>query len=87
MKYLLSQSDIFSHFGVGKEYKEQKQRKETKSEGKRSRRTEREADEMDEDELAMAHEIGEGEDSEGDVDNAQTVLLKQPSIITGGQLR
>lgn len=44
-------------------------------------------DEMDEDEREMVEEIGEG-DEEGTTDMRQTTILtKQPSIITGGQLR
>jgi hypothetical protein len=86
LKYLLSQSDIFGHFGVGRQYKEEAEKKaENKKTDRRSRGTTEE--ELDEDEKAMAHEIGDDEDGDGEVENKQTVLLKQPSIISHGQLR
>lgn len=44
-------------------------------------------DDLDEDEREMVEEIGDGDD-DGTTELAQTtVLTKQPSIITGGQLR
>jgi SNF2 family DNA or RNA helicase len=44
-------------------------------------------DDLDEDEREMVDEIGDGDD-DGTTELAQTtVLTKQPSIITGGQLR
>ncbi len=84
LKYLLSQSDIFGHFGVGRQYKEEVEKK---AESKKDRRSRGDTEELDEDEKAMAHEIGDDEDGDGEVENKQTVLLKQPSIISHGQLR
>jgi SWI/SNF-related matrix-associated actin-dependent regulator of chromatin subfamily A member 5 len=73
LKYLLSQSDVFAHFGSMKQYSD----KQKANSG----------EDMDEDEREMVEEIGEG-DEEGTTNMRQaTVLTKQPSIITGGQLR
>lgn len=80
LKYLLSQSDIFMHFGATKELN-QKIKPEV---GKRTLTAAE--DEMDEDEKAMAREIGEGDDEEV-IDSHNTVLLSQPTIVTGGTLR
>lgn len=76
LKYLLSQSDVFAHFGSMQKYSSQRQA--AKSKG---------GDDLDEDEREMVEEIGDGDD-DGTTELAQTtVLTKQPSIITGGQLR
>lgn len=74
MKYLLSQSDIFSHFGAAKSLKQKQTNGDTAVADVN--------EELDEDEKAMAQEI---EDDSGN--ETTTVLLKQPSIITGGNMR
>lgn len=80
LKYLLSQSDIFSHFGATKGYK-------NSNADTDSGRKAAGGEDMDEDEHAMAGEIGEG-DEEGTTSSPHFVALtKQPSIITGGTLR
>lgn len=91
LKYLLGQSDIFSHFGVGggKPSSSATAAASAAAAGpaKRGRRPAAQADEMDDDEKAMAKAAG-GED-EGDEDGAPqgTVLLRQPSSVSGGQMR
>lgn len=84
---MLSQSDIFGHFGVGRQYKEEAEKKAESKKGDRRSRNGANEEELDEDEKAMAHEIGDDEDGDGEVENKQTVLLSQPSIITHGKLR
>lgn len=87
LKYLLSQSDIFSHFGVNKkeEATPSAPKKDASSVGSPFGRRNRESkqnlsDEMDDDEKAMVAE------DEGASGNAVTIS-KQPSILTGGTLR
>jgi hypothetical protein len=53
----------------------------SKRSGKRSQASSSNFDEMDEDEMAMARE------ADDDDNKAQSVLLKQPSCITGGTMR
>jgi hypothetical protein len=75
LKYLLSQSDIFSHFGAVQGFA-----KESKSKSISGTSA---SDEFDEDEKAMMiDEIGEGDEEETTVIQP-TVLMKQPSIISG----
>jgi len=78
----LNQSDIFSHFGVGKGKsssssgaKEQQPSGDSRGRGRRAA-----TEEMDEDEKALAGEEG-GDQVES------TILLKQPSCISGGAMR
>lgn len=85
LKYLLSQSDIFSHFAKGGSSLARE--KQVMDRSKKSRREDKEPEELDEDEKAMAHDIGDDEDADGEVEQHNTVLLKQPSIITHGKLR
>lgn len=82
LKYLLSQSDIFAHFGAGKDGKESAAA--SSAVKSKSRRTS--AEELDEDEAAVVRELeieGEG----GLVPNRFINLKTQPSIITGGAMR
>ena len=101
LKFLLSQSDLFSHFGgkassststnfVGSPLKI------SSSKGKESdgsaRRAAGESNpnlrELDADEKAMlAEDDGEGEEENESAVPKATTLLKQPSIISGGDLR
>ena len=94
LKYLLNQSDIFSHFGNGKGGpmpEKSSDKKPDGEKGKRGRRAMRQSgfDEMDEDEQAIAREIGSDEDEAGSsaTSSAATVLLAQPSCIAGGAMR
>lgn len=111
LKYLLSQSDIFSHFGNNKgkasagagsavaaeSKKAEGQPEKTKRRGRppgsangTSSKDKDNFDEMDEDEKAIAREIGADDDETAESAVAQqknTVLLKQPSCISGGQMR
>ena len=94
MKYLLSQSDIFAHFGVGsKDGSSSKPPPDSSPSpaGRRSRTTTSSADaDLDEDELAMANEAVEDDDVEAANRKKiadQYIVTKQPSIITGGELR
>ena len=91
MKFLLNQSDIFSHFGNGKgsQATDSDVKASTSSSAnqppgsvsKRSRESKNDLTELDADEKAM---MGEGDES----DNIQpAVVTRQPSIITGGKLR
>ena len=91
LKYLLSQSDIFSHFGLKGQKKEERDR---------DRKKERKGvvyDELDDDERALMEDAG-GDDSEDEASASgftssgagkgkQQVLLRQPSIISGGEMR
>ena len=89
LKYLLSQSDIFSHFGVGKAPGTANAPRPSSSStdaaspvGKRNRESKQNLEEMDDDERAlMAEEADEGPSAH------RSLIVKQPSIITGGQLR
>jgi SWI/SNF-related matrix-associated actin-dependent regulator of chromatin subfamily A member 5 len=93
LKYLLSQSDIFSHFGLkGSEKEEPTPSK--KEERDRDRKKDRKGvvyDELDDDERAMLEEAGDDSDDEADKKSNVTkkghVLLRQPSIISGGEMR
>jgi SWI/SNF-related matrix-associated actin-dependent regulator of chromatin subfamily A member 5 len=95
LKYLLSQSDIFSHFG--NQYKNADSSAtpmeiDSKSDEPKGRRGSHHkiatAEELDEDEKAMAKEIGDDDNDEGDADETHhTILLKQPRIVSGGDLR
>eukprot|EP01041_Mallomonas_annulata_P012580 gene12580-26490_t len=97
LKYLLSQSDIFSHFGAGKEVANAMKQKEASSGSTKSKdsksskhRKEMEGLELDEEEQAIAMEENDEEDGSGSgtvPHNPNSVmLLKQPSIIVGGAL-
>ena len=79
LKYLLSQSDIFGHFGVNKKTDEGK-----KPQSKADRRAST-ADELDEDEKAMLDE--ENDEDPAVPKHENTVLLHQPSWVSGGQMR
>lgn len=92
MKYLLSQSDIFSHFGKGAKSSstlasESSASSSGKAEKSRRGRKPGVSEELDEDEEYMARELGGDDDDEGGTEDAATILLKQPSCITGGNLR
>jgi len=98
LKYLLSQSDIFSHFGLKGQKEEPTLSK--KEERDRDRKKERKGvvyDELDDDERALMEDAG-GDDSEDEASASgftssgagkgkQQVLLRQPSIISGGEMR
>lgn len=90
LKYLLSQSDIFAHFGSGKFFTENKKNSlpASASSASLSKANKKggETEDLDEDEKAMAEEIGEGDD-EGEIVVHPTILSKQPSIIVGGEMR
>lgn len=77
LKYLLSQSDIFSHFGVNK-----KPTAETPVKVAAGRRSA--TDELDEDEVAM---LNEEVDEVDEAPKQQSVLLQQPSWVSGGPMR
>ena len=81
LKYLLSQSDIFGHFGVNKKPDDAK-----KPQSKVDRRAAAAADELDEDEKAMLDEENDEDDS-AVPKHENTVLLQQPSWVSGGQMR
>ena len=99
LKYLLSQSDIFSHFGL-KGQKKEEPTLSKKEERDRDRKKERKGvvyDELDDDERALMEDAG-GDDSEDEASASgfkssgagkgkQQVLLRQPSIISGGEMR
>ncbi|CAM9745440.1 unnamed protein product [Chrysoparadoxa australica] len=88
LQYLLKQSDVFSHFGVGKENAERKAMKAREAAAKtakaggggKHRHVEGAGDGDEEG-------GGEGEEAEEEDENQPTFLTKQPSIITNGQLR
>lgn len=87
LKYLLSQSDIFSHFGATKNLSSSSTNTEGKS-GSR-RRPSAPEEEMDDDERAMAKEVGD-DDNETETQQTPpqtTVLLRQPSCVSGGAMR
>lgn len=73
LKYLLSQSDIFAHFGVGKSSTEAAKKA---SSTNRSRRAVSEDDTENEDAVLEEEETNTG-----------TVLLKQPATVSGGEMR
>lgn len=79
---MLSQSDIFSHFGATKGIEQSVH----ESKSGQSRRAVVAADELDDDERAMAQEIGEDENEENG-EGRSTLLLRQPSCIKGGTMR
>ena len=77
LKYLLSQSDIFHHFGVvGSSKTEEKDTNDDKK--SQSHRKVASNDDMDDDEMAMAKEA----DGDGDTDDC-IVLSKQPDCVKG----
>ena len=92
LKYLLSQSDIFSHFGAvkadttGNSMKPPTSTSAPKSVGSRGKRATAAAaaDELDDDERALADEEADEDDAS---DKKGTVLLKQPSCVSGGAMR
>eukprot|EP00981_Chlorochromonas_danica_P005429 scaffold1091_cov164-Ochromonas_danica.AAC.52 len=88
LKYLLSQSDIFSHFGATKNLSSSS----TSMQGKNGsrRRPSAPEEEMDDDERAMAKEVGDDDDNEAEAEETPpqtTVLLRQPSCVSGGAMR
>eukprot|EP00599_Poterioochromonas_sp_BG-1_P014267 CAMPEP_0173160514 /NCGR_PEP_ID=MMETSP1105-20130129/17906_1 /TAXON_ID=2985 /ORGANISM="Ochromonas sp., Strain BG-1" /LENGTH=655 /DNA_ID=CAMNT_0014079465 /DNA_START=39 /DNA_END=2002 /DNA_ORIENTATION=- len=88
LKYLLSQSDIFSHFGFGKSSDSGAKKDLPDESSKRTRRSLTSAEDLDEDEKAMAKEIGDDDNDEGETEEPhQTILTRQPRIVTGGDLR
>jgi hypothetical protein len=98
LKYLLSQSDIFSHFGLKGQKQEEDHAVSKKEERDRDRKKDRKGvvyDELDDDERALMEEAGDDSDDEGSAlskgsgagKGKQHVLLRQPSIITGGEMR
>ena len=98
LKYLLSQSDIFSHFGVGggKAKADSSSSSSSSSSasaaggkisrGRRSNNALNSLDEMDDDERAMAKAAGDDDEDAGEQPQA-TVLLRQPACISGGAMR
>lgn len=90
LKYLLGQSDIFSHFGVGggkPSSSASAAASAAAGPAKRGRRAAAQADEMDDDEKAMAKAAGGEDEGEDDSSPQGTVLLRQPSSVSGGQMR
>lgn len=95
LKYLLSQSDIFSHFGLkGKSEAKASTPSKDKKDRDRDRKKDRKGvvyDELDDDERALMEDAGADSDDEGRGSGAgkgkQQVLLRQPSIISGGEMR
>eukprot|EP01038_Epipyxis_sp_PR26KG_P008238 gene8238-11148_t len=101
LKFLLAQSDIFSHFGAVKGMNTSNPSESSapvkgKGRGRPSGSSGRPAvsnqDELDDDEKAMAKEV-EDEEEEGNTSSSVAnkkesfFLLKQPSIISGGAMR
>lgn len=88
LKYLLSQSDIFSHFGLsGGKKKVDNTPASPESPRHRGRAAAVEAD-LDEDELAMLGEEAEEEEDNSAARSGHSVMLqRQPSVITGGTMR
>eukprot|EP01035_Chromulina_nebulosa_P022015 gene22015-28499_t len=89
LKFLLSQSDIFSHFGAVKEQSLSSSGKAAASApGRRATSSSSAAatasEDLDEDEKAM---LDEEEDEANESIGKTTMLLKQPTCITGGALR
>lgn len=111
LKYLLSQSDIFSHFGTvkadttgtgsgatngaqvsagsrGNSSANLSKSGSAANLSRAGRRNRAASEELDEDEKAMAREEDGDEDGNGDGEGRKgTILLKQPSCITGGTMR
>jgi SWI/SNF-related matrix-associated actin-dependent regulator of chromatin subfamily A member 5 len=99
LKFLLSQSDIFSHFGAVKadttlDLKATSAASSSSSKKVTKRGSATGLDEMDEDERAMAaaeEDEADGADGTGNVSGSRskknTHLSKQPDIITGGEMR
>jgi hypothetical protein len=92
LKYLLSQSDIFAHFGSGKSKPPDPKKEIDKKRGRGrppSGNNGNNFDELDDDEKAIAKEIGSDEDEAESAPAAghNTVLMAQPSCISGGQMR
>jgi len=81
---LLGQSDIFAHFGTGKTTSASAATSSAKSAGneKRGRRS-NSTEELDDDEKAL---INDEESEEANVARG-TLLLKQPTTVSGGQMR
>lgn len=83
LKYLLSQSDIFAHFGTGKSTAPAPS---AQSKGadtdRRAHRTAAANEDLDDDERALLKD----EESE-EVSARGTLLLMQPTLVSGGQLR
>jgi SWI/SNF-related matrix-associated actin-dependent regulator of chromatin subfamily A member 5 len=81
LKYLLSQSDIFGHFGLKK-----KSPPADASGRPRGDRRVSSSEELDEDEKAMLEEEDEHEDG-APAGHENTILLQQPSWVSGGAMR
>jgi hypothetical protein len=86
LKYLLSQSDIFSHFGLGEGKPAVSSVTKPGKCGQRHSRSSGTFDEMDDDERAMAKATG-NDDDEAEAESTGTVLLRQPSCVNGGAMR
>jgi len=107
LKYLLSQSDIFSHFGataqtiknnppprsqsmasIDSQSSNTQSKGKSKSKHRHGKDDKDDMDEMDEDEKAMAAEVDEdNEEDEAPLKKKSSHLFKQPSCISGGQMR
>ena len=96
MQYLLNQSDIFHHFGVGKKEGEatlpppdSPVRPSSSSRDHRQKGTAR--DELDADEQEMLEEEAEEGDNSGESPRKNAALgslvIRQPSLVVGGAMR
>mmetsp|Transcript_9123 Transcript_9123/g.8154 ORF Transcript_9123/g.8154 Transcript_9123/m.8154 type:complete len:1404 (-) Transcript_9123:63-4274(-) len=74
LKYLLGQSDIFAHFGSGGKANASKISSKEEPKGRNRRAS---VEEVDEDEKALIE----------DEEKQPTILLKQPSLVSGGPMR
>lgn len=91
----MNQSDIFSHFGFGgKKLDKGEELPKPTDDGSKSRhrrgagtssRGKTDFDDMDDDEKEMARE--EEDEDGGGSKTHNTILLKQPSIVSGGEMR
>lgn len=84
LKYLLNQSDIFAHFGIGKKSVDTLGGDENKKGKKKGTDN---TEDMDEDERAMFEEEQEEYDSESGSVSKHDILNRQPSIVCGGEMR
>ena len=92
MKYLLSQSDIFSHFGLGKGKPAASSISVSVGTTKPCKRESRHCrssgtfDKMDDNERVIAKAAGD-DDHEAEAEPTGTLLLRQPSCVIGGEMR
>lgn len=86
LKYLLSQSDIFSHFGAVSAGGGVPTVAAPVANSKNSRRKASAEDELDEDEKRIAQELGDEEDT-AEKKTPHTFLKVQPSCVSGGEMR